>query len=90
MIYTTTIPQENIKIHMSDGNMIKTVRVERSQTAWDLCLCMVLKNDLPICGNWTLVERIVSNGCGKSCVFKSGCGFSRVRSLFLIVQDFHC
>ncbi|KAL5247465.1 hypothetical protein ACHWQZ_G019368 [Mnemiopsis leidyi] len=59
-------PSENIKIHMADGNMIKTVRVERSQTAWDLCLCMVLKNDLPICGNWTLVERIVNNGCERT------------------------
>ncbi|XP_063693372.1 ras-associated and pleckstrin homology domains-containing protein 1-like isoform X2 [Bolinopsis microptera] len=59
-------PSENIKVYMSDGNMIKTVRVERTQTAWDLCLSLVMKSDLPICGNWTLVEQIVNNCCDKT------------------------
>ena len=29
-----------MRIHMSEGNIIKTVRVERAMTSWDLCISL--------------------------------------------------
>ena len=49
---------------MHGGSLVKTVRVDRNQTAWDVCLSLALKNDLSLSGNLTLVEQLTEASAG--------------------------